>query len=224
MVLKIAHRGASNYAPENTIEAFKKAVEMEIDIVEFDVHRTKDGKLVVMHDFDVSRTTDGTGLIRNLLFEDLRKFCGPNGEVIPTFHEVIDILKDKCILKIDVYDIGMEEDLINIIKKNNLENSVIITSKILSVLKKFKQKCPEIKTEAGEFINKIVSMDKMIRRAKSVNADIISPFYKNATKESIKIAHENGFEVHVWPVNDNETIERMKDMGVDGITSKSWTW
>ena len=217
MVLKIAHRGASNYGPENTIEAFKKAVEMKVDVVEFDLHRTRDGKFVVMHDFDVNRTTDGTGMIKDLLFEELRKFRGVNGEVIHTLQEVLDILKDKCICKIDVKVKGIEKELINIIKKNNLENSVIITSRIFSVVKKIKQKCPEIKTELGGYGHK--KIDKMIKRAKSVNANIISPFYTIATKELIKAAHKNKFEVHVWTVDDKRTIERMKNIGVDGITS-----
>jgi len=97
MVLKIAHRGASNYAPENTIEAFKKAIRLGVDVVEFDVHRTKDNKIIVMHDNKVEKTTNGVGLIKNLSFKEIRKFHEPNGELIPTLQEVLDILKNKCI-------------------------------------------------------------------------------------------------------------------------------
>lgn len=217
MVLKIAHRGASNYAPENSIEAFTKAIEMKVDVVEFDIHSTKDGELIVMHDFEVDRTTDGSGMIKDLNFEELRKFRGLNGEIIHTLQEILDILKDKCICKIDVKVKGMEEELINIIKKNNILNSVIITCRIISVLRKLKQICPDVKIELGGFGHK--NIDKMIKKAKSVNADIISPYYTIATKELIEVAHENEFEVHVWTVDDEITIEKMKNLGVDGITS-----
>jgi len=220
MVLRIAHRGASNFAPENTIEAFKKAVIWKIDVVEFDVHHTKDGKLVVMHDHNIERTTDGIGLIRNLSFKELRKFHEPNGEVVPSLQEVLSILKNKCICKIDVKDKGIEEKLVNIIIKMHLENSIIVTSEIFSVLKKIKQLCPKIKIEAGGFgYKKNISIDEIIRKAKSVNADIISPFYKIITKKLVEAAHKNGFEVHAWTVDDKRTIERMKRLGVDGITS-----
>lgn len=220
MVLKIAHRGASNYAPENTVEAFKKAVKLKVDIVEFDVHRTKDGKLVVMHDHNVKRTTDGSGLIRNLSLKELKKLHEPNGEVVPTLQEVLTILKNKCICKIDVKDKGMVEKLVNILKKNHLENSVIITSEIFPVLKKIKQLYPRIKIEAGGFgYKKSITIDEIIRKAKNVKADIISPFYTIVTKNLVEVAHKNGFEVHVWTVDDKRTIERMKRIGVDGITS-----
>jgi len=219
MVLKIAHRGASNYAPENTIEAFKKAIRLGVDVVEFDVHRTKDNKIIVMHDNKVEKTTNGVGLIKNLSFKEIRKFHEPNGELIPTLQEVLDILKNKCICKIDIKDNLMEEKIARIIKKNHLENSVIITSKIFSTLKKIKQNLPKIKIERGGFKEKI-PVEKIIKKAKSVKADIIGPHYSIITKKLIEEAHKNGIEIHAWVTVDNKkTIEKMKKLGVDGITS-----
>lgn len=116
MVLGIAHRGASGYAPENTIEAFKKAIKLGADIVEFDIHYTKDNKIVVIHDDNVKRTTNGDGLVRNLLFKEIRKFHTPNNELIPTLEEVLDILKNKCICKVDIKGELMEEKVCKIIK------------------------------------------------------------------------------------------------------------
>ena len=98
MVLKIAHRGASHYSPENTIEAFKEALKLKVDVVEFDVHHTKDGKLIVMHDDNVNRTTDGLGPIHEFSLKHIRKLHEPNGEPVPTLQEVLDVLKNKCII------------------------------------------------------------------------------------------------------------------------------
>lgn len=220
MVLIIAHRGASNLAPGNTIQAFKRSLELRVDIVEFDVHHTRDGKIIVMHDHNIKRTTGGIGLIKNIPFNEIRKFHEPNGEVIPTLQEVLDILKKKHVCKIDIKDTGMEEKVVNTIKKNKIENSVIITSEIPSVLKRIKQIAPKIKTEAGGFTQKM-SVKKMIQKAKRVKADIIGPHYSLITKKLVDEAHENGLTVHVWTVDDKKTIEKMKKLEVDAITTNN---
>ena len=144
MVLRIAHRGASDYAPENTLEAFRKAVELKLDVVEFDVHHTKDGKLIIMHDHNVKRTKDVLGSIHEFSLKELEKFHEPNGEAVPTLQEVISILKNKCICKIDIKDSKITEKVLKMIKKNHIENSVIITSELTSVLKKTKNLFPKI--------------------------------------------------------------------------------
>lgn len=218
MVLKIAHRGASNHAPENTLEAFKKALQLKADVVEFDVHHTRDGKIVVMHDHNVKRVTGGKGLIRNLSFKEIRKLLEPNGELVPTLQEALDVLKNKCVCKIDIKDRLMAGKVVKIIKKNRIENSVIITSEIFSALKKVKQLSPKIKIEAGGF-RKRISISEIIKKAKGVKVDIISPHYSITTKKLVEEAHKNGLKVHVWVVNDKENIEKMKKIGVDGITT-----
>jgi len=218
MVLKIAHRGASDYAPENTLEAFRKAVKLKVDVVEFDVHHTKDNKLVVMHDHNIKRTTDGLGLIKNLTFKKLRKFHESNGESVPTLQEVLDILKGKCICKIDIKDQGILEKVLKVIKKNHIEDSVIITSQLISVLRKVKNLSPEIKIELGGFKEK-KPIKEMIKEVKDIKAEIISPHYSIITKKLVEEAHKNGLEVHVWTVDDKKTMEKMKKIGVDGITS-----
>ena len=120
MILKIAHRGASCYAPGNTLEAFKKALKLKVDVVEFDVHHTKDGKLIVMHDDNVNRTTDGVGPIHKFSLKQIRKLHKPNGEPVPTLQEVLDVLKNKCICKIDIKDKRTVDKVIKLIKVTKL--------------------------------------------------------------------------------------------------------
>ena len=84
-MLRIGHRGARAYAPENTITSFKKAIEIGVDAIELDVRKTKDNKLVVIHDADVKRTTDGEGLVSDFTLKEIKSFSAESGEKIPDF-------------------------------------------------------------------------------------------------------------------------------------------
>ena len=89
----IAHRGASDDEPENTLRAFRRAIELGADMVELDVHLSRDGHVVVIHDDDVARTTDGTGEVPSLTLGELRRLNAGKGERIPTLQEVIDLVR-----------------------------------------------------------------------------------------------------------------------------------
>ena len=219
-MLRIAHRGASQYAPENTMEAFQKALQLGVDAIEFDIQLTKDSEMIVIHDDSIDRTTDGTGLVKNLSLPEIRKFHTPNGELIPTSQEVLTLLKDQCIAKIHIKCGAIEEKVIRLIKENKIENSVIITSEIFSVLRKIRRLSPTIKAEvSGMSFGEKISLEKVIEKAKNIRAHAISPHYTVTTERVVKEAHRNNFEVHVWTVNNQKDIERMKEIGVDGITS-----
>jgi len=112
VVLRIAHRGLTEHIPENSLLAFKESVKLKLEVVEFDVHHTKDNKLIIMHDHYIKRTTKGLGLIHKYSLKEIRKFHLSNGEPIPTLQEVIDILKNKCICKIDIKDVGIVESVL----------------------------------------------------------------------------------------------------------------
>ena len=106
-----AHRGASGYAPENTLSAIKKAIEMKADGIEIDIQLTKDGKIVVIHDWKVDRTTTGRGFVYELDFDYIRSLDAGQwytkdfiGEVVPTLEEVLDILPKDMILNIEIKD------------------------------------------------------------------------------------------------------------------------
>jgi len=171
-----------------------------------------------MHDHNVKRTTDHKGSIHKITLKEIKTFHEPNGESVPTLQEVIDILKGHCILKIDIKDKNIAEKVLNAIRKNKIEDSVIITSQLFSVLKKIRKLNPKIKIEAGGFTEKM-PIEKMIKITKSIKAEIISPHYSITTKRLVEESHKNGLEVHVWTVDDPKMIDKMKRLGVDGITS-----
>ncbi len=218
MVLKISHRGSLNNSPENCIESFRKVAEYGIDFVEFDVRLTKDNKIVVIHDCDIKRTTDGKGLIKNFTLKELRLFHNRDNNPIPTIQEVFKILKNKSLCKIHIKENGMEEKVIRLVEENNIKKSVIITSELQGIIRKIKEIAPNIRAELGGFENK-VNVGEIIKKTKSVDAEIIGSHYNITTKEFVEKAHKNGIEIHVWPANNKSRIERAKRIGVDGITS-----
>lgn len=101
-ITTVAHRGASSYAPENTMPAFEKSVDMKAEMLEVDVQMSKDGELVVIHDHTIDRTTDGRGAVKDLTYEEIRNLDAGNhfskefaGEKIPTLSEVLDEYRGK---------------------------------------------------------------------------------------------------------------------------------
>lgn len=229
MVLRIAHRGFSSEAPENSIEAFKKAAESGSDMVEFDVHETKDGHLVVMHDKTLNRTTDGKGSIKNITLDELRKFHGPNGEHVPTIEEVIRILKNKCAMNIELKDKQLTNKLLKIIKKEKIEKKVIISSVYTKVIKTIKEKELGIKTAwlVSEtrwqliilYILRFFLPYFLVRMAKKMKTDAIGLQYKLVTDKLVKALHQNHINIGVWTVNNKEDIKKMQLLGVDAIIS-----
>jgi glycerophosphoryl diester phosphodiesterase len=159
MTINYAHRGASGYYPENTMMAFEKAIELGCTGIETDVHMTKDGYLVLMHDEKIDRTTDGMGYIKDYNLEELRQLDAGkwkalefSGERIPTVEELIELAKSKDIIinfeiKTDViWYKDIEQKLIEMIHKYNVSDKIIISSFNHYTIHKCKQIDKNIKT------------------------------------------------------------------------------
>src|SRR3989344_1650436 len=110
-VLRIAHRGASGYESENTLAAVSKALEIGVDIIELDVRVCKTGELVVFHDMALERTTNGSGLVADTSLAELKKLDAGEGEQIPTFGEVVDLVNKKATLNIEIKGKGVVDRL-----------------------------------------------------------------------------------------------------------------
>ena len=217
-MLKIAHRGASGYVSENTLEAFERAIRLKANAIEFDVRCTKDGEIVVIHDHFLKRTINHSGLVCKLTLKELRTCYELNGGSIPTLQEALDALKHRCICKVDIKDRGVTEKVIRIIKRNGMLRSVIITSRIPSVLVRVRRLTPSIKLAVGG-LQGSVSVTTILNRARLAKADIVDLHYSIATKETVEQVRRNAFKVHVWTTDDKRIIKKLKKIGVDGITS-----
>lgn len=222
-----AHRGASAYAPDNTIPAFKKALEMKADAFEFDVHLSSDGYAVVTHDYKVNRCSNGTGYVKDKSLKELKaldvgSWYNPEfqGEKIPTLEEVMDLVRNTyTVLNIEIeanpgfYNEGIEKKVIEIIKAFSMENRVIISCFNHYALAEVKKLAPEIKTG----ILDLATMYKPWEYAKSFGANAIHPHHHTIFPETIKACKENNIMVNTWTVDKPEDIRRAVDMGVTGI-------
>jgi len=212
--LKVGHRGARAYEPENTLRSFRKALELGVNAVELDVRRTKDGELVVIHDNKVDRTTNGRGLVNELTLEEIEKLDAGKGEKIPTLEEALEFLDKKVKILIELKEVGFEDKVLEIVKNKGLEDNVIIISFHEEALRRIREL--NNKVETGLIY---VRHRNPIKAALSLKAQYLLPLYRFTHSTLIKKAHDNGLKVIVWTINTLEEAKEYANKGVDGITS-----
>ncbi len=228
-VLSIAHRGYSMCAPENTLAAFALALEYSPDLIECDVHRTKDGKIVVSHDGTVDRCTNGTGKIADMTFEELRKLDAGSwfsseftGEKIPTLEEYLDLLKGKGRPQIELKEEGLEEDVVAMIHERDMvEESMVISFHYLAGLR-MHELDDRISFGALKGVKHEVGEEEAVRlanEAASVNADVLAFYYPDITPALVSATHTANMLMAAWTIDSKEDIRKWADMGVDAITS-----
>lgn len=220
MITKIGHRGAMGHAPENTIKSFKKALEFNVDIIEFDVYVCKSGELVVIHDDKVDRTTNGKGFVIEKTLDELKNLDAGDGEKIPLLSEVLDIINKKAKINIELKGPNTAKavnDLIEIFVQNKgwKYEDFIISAFNHYELKQFNELNPNI--EIGALISGIPI--GFAEFAEKVNAKYVNLYVEYINQDFVDDAHNRGMKVLVWTVNDYDDIERMKALNVDGIFS-----
>ncbi|MBO1510614.1 glycerophosphodiester phosphodiesterase [Metabacillus bambusae] len=226
----VAHRGAAGYAPENTIAAFDKAVEMKADYIEIDVQRSKDGELVIIHDTTVNRTTDGTGKVGDLTFAELRSLDAGSwkgeqfkGEKIPTFAEILDRYHGKVGILIELkapelYP-GIEESIAQELKARNLDvpqnEKIIIQSFNFESMKMMNQLLPKV--PIGVLTSSKLHTTPEALQEFSTYADYFNPSYGIVTKDLVDQVHSIGMKISSWTVRSQEAADFLLEMDVDAI-------
>lgn len=221
-----AHRGASAYAPENTLEAFELAIKQKADGIELDIQMTKDGKLAVIHDETIDRTCDGTGYVKDFTMEELKRFhCSKihpefGTSVIPELIEVLELVKpfDLTVnieLKTGVFRYkGIEKETLAQVKKAGLEGRVIYSSFHHPSIVKVKKLNPKARTGllfSDGFIN-------VPGYAKLIGADALHPSLNHLrSKKLMKEAGKKKLPLHVWTVNDKNMMEYLAEQGIEAI-------
>ncbi|MBO3753602.1 MAG: glycerophosphodiester phosphodiesterase [Candidatus Brockarchaeota archaeon] len=213
-VLKIGHRGAKFYEPENTLRSFRKALELGVDAVELDVRRTRDGELVVIHDAGVERTTNGKGLVRELTLKEIRRLDAGKGEKIPTLEEALDFLDGKVKILIELKEEGFEEEVLKLVRGKRLEKNVILISFLEDALRRIRRLDKDVETGLI-----YVKHENPVEAALELKANYLLPQYRFTHSALIKRARENGLKVIVWTINDEKEASEYAEKGVDGITS-----
>ncbi|KAF0821017.1 MULTISPECIES: glycerophosphodiester phosphodiesterase [unclassified Cytobacillus] len=226
----IAHRGATGYAPENTIAAFDLAVDMKADFIEIDVQRSQDGELVVIHDTTVDRTTDGTGKVGDLPFDYLRSLDAGSwkgeqftGEQIPTFEEVLDRYRGKVGILIELkapelYP-GIEKQVADALKERNLgkpqNEKIIIQSFNFESMKTMNQLLPKI--PIGVLTSNPADTTAEALKDFSAYADWFNPSYGIVTEELVNQVHSLDMQIGSWTVRSQEAADFLFEMKVDAI-------
>ena len=227
----LAHRGASAYAPENTLDAFQLALEMGSVDFEFDVHRTKDGILAVCHDYFVLDRSDRKIYISKTSFEDLRKidvsrlFIGSDFHCMPSFEEVLDLIADKSeLLNIEIKNEkniypGIEAQVFRILKERGILKKSLISSFDYETLKRMRNLSPSV--SLGMLVHGIDTffIKNAIRKATEIKAENIHIDLRTASRKHISAIREAGFRCFVYTVNKRKDAERLKSHGTDGIFS-----
>lgn len=239
---RVAHRGGSHLAPENTMAAFRNALTLAVDALELDVHMSRDGQAIVFHDYTVEKRTDGKGNILDLDFAYLRSlnaaahFPGgwPERQQIPTLREVLNLARSRVQVYIEikqskrdsVYDRypRIAETVINEIRAAGMLDQVLVMSFDWYVLTEVKALEPKLQLGA------VVSSNMWTSRAPNT-LEMLGNLVKNLgvqwvnmdadlfTDDMPRGLHEQGFKLGLWTVNTLEAMRRFAEAGVDSITS-----
>lgn len=232
-VVIMAHRGFDDVAPENTLVSFRKAYEIGANMLELDVHLTKDGQLVIMHDSTLDRTTTGKGAVSDKTLEELKQLDAGikyskvfTGEKIPTLDEVLAYAKDKISVNIEIKSsaisdvtpkpgTGIEEKVVNLVKKYNMEEYVMISCFKGKALKRVKTFSPKIST--GLLLVSGRLFTSQVEYVSTVRADAVHEFSKFVSSKDVQKGHKYGIKQNVWTVNNPATMAQLIDKKVDGL-------
>ncbi|MCP8308716.1 MAG: glycerophosphodiester phosphodiesterase [archaeon] len=215
MSIVIAHRGASAYEPENTLRAIKRALELNANMIEVDVRLSKDNHIIVIHDDSVDRTTNGKGYVKDLMLEELKKLDAGKGERIPTLQEVINTVRNKAILIIEIKVLNIEDSVVKMIEKEGIEKEAIITSFYHPILRRIKELNPMIKTGVIFKCHPVKSAELAL----NAHANSLFPEHKYILKEMVKEAHKHDLEIYPWTIDDLDRANQLIEMDVDGIVT-----
>lgn len=225
-IVNFAHRGASAVCPENTMAAFKTALELGATGIETDVQMTKDGRLVLIHDEDIRRTTTGEGQVQHLTLEEIRRedagsWFGETfaGQTVPLLEELLELLSGRdTVLNIELKNgivlyPGMEEKVVAAVREAGMAGRVIFSSFNHYSMAYCKSIAPEIRTG-------LLYMEGLYRPwdyAASASADALHAHHYAVLPEFVADAAAHGIDYHPFTVNDPERMKQLIEAGVSGI-------
>jgi glycerophosphoryl diester phosphodiesterase len=227
-ILVGAHRGAMCHAPENTLAAFEKAIEMGTYRIEFDVRRCRDGHLVVMHDARVDRTTNGTGRVADLTLEELKRLrVGETEETVPTLWETLLCVRERSRLLVEIKDAGIADEVVAQIIEGGSANDCTIASFLEEELLRVKACDPDINTAYFLTEPKPFDPQEVITR---LGVSLLVVWPRAASPEVIAAAKRCGLHIRCGFRDDlsyEETFTSFRllaDMGVDEMACGRPDW
>jgi glycerophosphoryl diester phosphodiesterase len=211
--LTIGHRGVMGVAPENTLRSFVAAQEAGLDVIELDLHLSKDGALVVMHDAEVDRTTDGTGAIADKTLAELRALDAGSGERVPVFEEVLDAVRAP--LQAEIKDVQAARRLAEVMNARDLAARVEVSSFHDEAIAEIARLVPGVRTAlvASRYDTGVVD------RAVAAGASTLCLDIRRLTLEIVERARKADLAVLGWVVNTQDHLRLVRALGLDGATT-----
>ncbi|MFI1418548.1 glycerophosphodiester phosphodiesterase [Streptomyces sp. NPDC020731] len=211
--LTIGHRGVMGVEPENTLRSFVAAQEAGLDVIELDLHLSKDGTLVVMHDTEVDRTTDGTGAIADKTLAELRALDAGRGERIPVFEEVLDAVRAP--LQAEIKDVRAARALAEVMNGRDLADRVEVSSFHDEAIAETARLVPGVRTAliASRYGTDIVD------RAVGAGASTVCLNIRRLTLEIVERARKAELRIVGWVVNTQDHLRLVRALGLDGATT-----
>ena len=219
----IAHRGASGYAPENTMAAFSKGIELGADAIELDVNQTADGEIVVIHDATLRRTTNGRGRAREHTLAELRLLDAGgwfgkeySGERISTLQEVLQWASARTRVWIEIKDAAAQK-VLAIVKKEQALDRVVIFSMHVEAMENLIDAPVERSLVFPRWSRKVRNIKSLCALASELKLRSIAPHFSVAKRRFVEQMHDVDLDVAVWTANRKGTIRRLVCNGVDAI-------
>ena len=238
-VLSIAHRGGRGLWPENTMWAFERAINIGVDVLELDVHRTREGRLVVIHDDTVDRTTNGSGPVRNYTLEGLNTLDAgygwtendrdfpfrAKGITVPTLEQVLVAFPQTLmVIEIKEEDPAAAGALCDMLERHGKSAQVMVAGFNGEVIKRFRAECSETSTSApASEVYWFLALHKLgLGAAFQPQAHALQVPERAGPVELVNTtwmawSRQHGMAVHVWTVNETPDLQRLVALGVDGI-------
>ena len=220
--LSIGHRGAKGYVAENTYESISKAIQLGVDGIEIDVFKCASGELVLFHDKNLKELTGESGLIENLTIKELEQFLVLGKYKIPTLKDVLTRIEKPLFVNIELKGLNTAQATSKIIADISRSTSwslehFIVSSFNWDELELFRS--IDKNTSVGVLVSKSMSINEAIEFGKKINAQAIHPNFKLLNDKAVKKIKNNGFKIYTWTVNNEDDINFMKKLKVDGIIS-----
>jgi glycerophosphoryl diester phosphodiesterase len=227
-----AHRGASAYAPENTLAAFELAVQLfksQPPAIELDAKLSRDGKVFVFHDLTVDRTTNGKGKTADFALQELQELDAGSyfnqsfsGEKIPTLESVFETVGGKAFINVELTNYatprdGLNEHIAELVTKHNLTKSVIFSSFLPGNLRKMARLLPDVPRALLTYHGIIGLIQRNVLVELMTSYQALNPDFRDTTLALVDSAHRKDRRVNVYTVNDPKEIRRLAEIGVDGI-------
>lgn len=211
----VGHRGVMGAEPENTLRSFLRAEREGLDWIELDLHLSKDGALVVMHDAEVDRTTDGTGAVADLTLAELRELDAGLGERVPVFEEVLDAVGRP--VQAEIKDVAAARVLAQVLRERSETDRVSVLSFHDEALRQVRASLPQARTVL--VAEGPLAPDGLVERSRAAEARLVSLELRRISRDVVERCHAAGIDVIAWTVNTRQDLALARALDLDGVVT-----